>query len=166
MDDRLTSLLKNLQDRAAVIDNIHSQIDWLYKSSESLVLAHGLPFIKVIPSPYKGKRKSCYENCFTALWGNSKLYYCEGYGMHSDVSIAFAHAWLVNDSGEVIDPTWSNISGSENCVYYGVVFNRNFVFNTAKKTNLYGILENDYRNDNYLKIKGFPSDALCPKFHS
>ena len=86
--------------------------------------------------------------------------------MHSDISLAFAHAWLVNDSGEVIDPTWSNIADSESSVYYGVVFNRNFVFNTAKETNFYGILENDYRNDNCLKIKGFPTDALCSKFHS
>lgn len=94
------------------------------------------------------------------------MYYCEGYGMQSDISLAFAHAWLLNEAGEVIDPTWSDLTTSEKFVYYGLVFNRDFVFNTAIQTNVYGILENDYRNNNSFKIKGLPPDALCPKFHS
>ncbi|HEY9811307.1 MAG TPA: hypothetical protein V6D13_18435 [Halomicronema sp.] len=166
MNEKLIKLLEKLNETAVLIDKIHSKNDWLYKSNESLVLRHGLPFINVIPSPFKGERKSCYKNCFEALWKNSKLYYCEGYGMQSDISLAFAHAWLLNEAGEVIDPTWSDLTISEKFVYYGLVFNRNFVFNTAKQTNVYGILENDYRNNNVLKIKGLPPDALCPKFNS
>ncbi|OKH25043.1 hypothetical protein [Chroogloeocystis siderophila] len=77
--------------------------------------------------------------------------------------IALSHAWLVNDNMEVIDPTW--VEETSDFAYFGVVFNKKFVMETAAKTKCYGILDTDYLNRHQLKREGFPQGALLHKFH-
>jgi len=74
-------------------------------------------------------------------------------------------AVIVNNDGELIDPTWigNNFKGS---AYFGVVFNNDFVVEVAQKIRRYGILDNDYMNEHKLGREGLPSHALHPIFHS
>jgi len=78
--------------------------------------------------------------------------------------IILSHAWLVNDNMEVIDPTWVEEMSVE-VAYFGVVFTKKFVMETAAKTKCYGILDTDYLNRHQLKREGFPQGALLHKFH-
>ncbi len=90
------------------------------------------------------------------------LHYCEGYGFDQDLPISLYHAWLVNDKGEVIDPTWLK---KDKTIYLGVVFNKDFVLETLNEIRQYSIIENDYKIEYKLKKNGFTSEMLNKKFH-
>ena len=77
-----------------------------------------------------------------------------------------AHAWLVNGQGEVIDPTWRDPQSFINPIYFGVVFNWEFVMEVAAQTKMYGVLDNDRAIEYEFKRLGLPSNALHPKFHN
>lgn len=119
---------------------------------------------RITPSPFRGELKSCYQNCFQALWNYPELSYCEGFAVSNEVLIPIAHAWLVNDDSLVVDPTRNE--DFTDCTYFGVVFTKEFVRKTAIKTKYYGILDN-YRVDKHQILQeGFPKGALHPRFHS
>jgi hypothetical protein len=164
MNNNFERLLEIITEQADLIDKLSRTHNLLYKSTYRLVLDYGKPFNnRLIPSPFRGKIKQCYQNCFDPLWRRKDWYYCEGYAIDDDLNLAIAHAWLINDNGQVIDPTWKdNASGA---TYFGVVFQHEYVFEIAKITKCYGILENDYLNSHKLMIEGFPSYALHSKFH-
>ncbi|MEM6398657.1 MAG: hypothetical protein AAF757_00270 [Cyanobacteria bacterium P01_D01_bin.116] len=121
MSNNLERLLSILNEQEDLIDKLNSRSDLLYKSTYRLVLDHGKPFEnRIIPSPFCSKIKQCYQNCFDPLWRRKDWYYCEGYAIDDDLNLAIAHAWFVNDSGQVIDPTWrDDVPGA---TYFGVAF--------------------------------------------
>jgi hypothetical protein len=162
MNSNLECLLAILKEQADLIDKFHTRSDFQYKSTQRLVLDYGKPFVTQVKSPFKGERKACFKNCYKALWDYPQLSYCEGFAIDDDLNLAISHAWLVNDSLEVIDPTWigKRFKGS---TYFGVIFNRQFVMEMAEKTRSYGILDSDYMNEHQLKREGFPPHALLTK---
>jgi hypothetical protein len=159
MNNNLDRLLAMLKEQSELIDRLNQRSDFQYKSTQSLVLAYGQPFLKTIKPPFKGKSKACFENCFKALLRYSNFHYCEGFAIDDELPIAVSHAWLINDALEVIDPTWLDKQCKGN-TYFGVALTREFVFETAQKTKHYGILDNDYMNGHRLMREGFPSNAL------
>jgi hypothetical protein len=166
MPNNLERLLLILNEQAELIENINTRNSFRYKSNYRLILETGKPFLnKVEPPPFKGKPKSCFQNCLQGLWDRPQLYYCEGFAITDDVDIAASHAWLLNDKAEVIDPTWTG-EMFPGCTYFGVVFDTEFVVSFAAKTRRYGILDNDYMNKHQLLQEGFPEGALHEGFHS
>ncbi|MCC5640864.1 hypothetical protein LC593_34570 [Nostoc sp. CHAB 5844] len=165
MNHNLDRLLAILKEQADLIDDLNTRSDFRYKSTQKLVLNYGKPFLKSVKPPFKGQPKSCFENCLKALINFPQLNYCEGFAISDDVDLAVSHAWLVNNDGDLIDPTWigKNFKGS---TYFGVVFNNDFVVEMAQKNKCYGILDNDYMNRHQLLREGFPPSALHPIFHS
>ncbi len=164
MSNNLEYLLEFLNQQADFNDNINKKIVNPHTNTQRLILENGLSFLKrIVPSPFKGKPKSCYQNCFQALWKYPELRYCEGFAISNDVQIPISHAWLVDAKSQVIDPTWSEDAPGYTC--FGVVFTEDFVRETAMKTKYYGILDN-YRVDRHQILQeGFPKGALHPKFH-
>lgn len=160
MNHNLDRLLALLRAEADLIDRINKGSSFRYKSIQRLILETGKPFLKrVEPTPFKGKPKQCFQNCFDALWKHSELSYCEGFAIDDELPIAISHAWLVNDAFEVVEPTW-NEKKSTGYTYFGVVFNKDFVLDFAIQTKHYGILDSDYLNEHQLLKEGFPSHAL------
>ncbi len=159
MNENLELLLAILKEQANLIDKINQRSNLRYKSIQSLILAYGNPFEKKVKAPFNGKPKSCFENCLKALLRYPQLSYCEGFAIGDDIPIAVSHAWLVNDAGEVIDPTWVG-KQFKGCTYFGVAFNNDFVVEIAQNTRCYGILDNDYMNNYQLLREGFPPHAL------
>jgi len=165
MSNNLDRLLTIVKQQADLVDEINSS-SFRYKSVYRLIQETGRTFSKrVEPAPFKGKPKSCFQNCFEALWKYPQLSYCEGFAIDDNIPIAVSHAWLVNDASEVIDPTWVG-KNFISCAYFGVVFNRKFVIDFATKTRVYGILDSDYLNEHQLLREGFPEGALHTKFHT
>ncbi len=160
--NNLERLLAILKEQADLIDQLNTRSDFQYKSTQRLVLDYGKPFVRKVKSPFKGEPKSCFENCYKALWDYPQLSYGEGFAIDDDLNLAVSHAWLVNNAMEVIDPTWigNKFKGS---TYFGVVFNREFVMEMAEKTKSYGILDSDYMNEHQLKREGFSPHALLTK---
>ncbi len=165
MSNTLEDLLEFLNQQADFNDKINKKIINHYKNTQRLILENGLPFLKrITPSPFRGEPKSCYQNCFQALWNYPKLSYCEGFAISNEVPIPIAHAWLIDVNSQVIDPTRNE--DFTDCTYFGVVFTGKFVREIALKTKYYGILDNDYVDKYQILQEGFPKGALHPKFHS
>jgi hypothetical protein len=164
MSNKLDCLVKMLENQAALIDRLNVNCGFKYKTTASLILANGIGFEKQIKSPFQGQPKSCFDNCYQALWKYSQLNYCEGFAINSNVLIPVSHAWLVNNHGEVIDPTWTEDNYQQN-IYFGVVLNKIFVREMVKKNKIYGIVDSDYMNRHQLLKEGFPSYALNSKFY-
>ncbi|MBX5212597.1 hypothetical protein HJB83_33820 [Rhizobium sp. NZLR11] len=61
---------------------------------------------------------------FSSLLVRRDVTYVEGFALDPALPIPVEHAWLVDDIGQVIDPTWDDNIGH---IYYGVPFERNFV---------------------------------------
>lgn len=161
----IEDLLTALNTQADLIDNLNESCLFRYKSIQRLILGFGKPFLKKAKQTIlSGEPKQCFKNCYQALWQHPEFSYCEGFAIQDDIPIALSHAWLVNDNMEVVDPTWTKKASAE-VAYFGVVFSRRFVMETAAKTNCYGILDSDYSNQHQLKREGFPQSALHPLFH-
>ncbi|BDA71816.1 hypothetical protein CAL7716_059820 [Calothrix sp. PCC 7716] len=161
MSDNLTRLLNKLQARVDLIDSFPLNPMYKYKSMEKLILEVGKPYVTTAKnSKLKGTPKNCYENCFKIINKYQDLTYCEGYATDDEVSEIFTHAWLINEKGEVVDPTWREPS---NPAYFGAAFNRDFVIDFVTKFNEFGVLETDYRQRHKFKIEGFPEGALLHK---
>lgn len=156
MNNNIGYLITTLQQKSELFTKINKNSDILYKGVDNLVLAYGQPFIKQIKSPFQGEPKSCFKNCYQALYDFPKLSYCEGFAI-SNLGIPIIHAWLVNDNLEVIDPTWIG-ERFQNSAYFGIVFTEDFVLEIVNKTRSYGILDSDYMIE--LQRQGFPPHAL------
>ena len=171
MNPNLESLLSNLEQYADVFDRVYNRDELKYCSTQKLILDLGIHFKTKIDSSLSGKRNECYKNCFQNLilsdrTNDSNLYYCEGFAAHEGIGLIVAHAWLVNDRGEVIDPTWRDPQSFTNPIYFGVAFNWEFVMTVAVETEVYGVLDNDRATKYEFKRLGLPSNALHPKFHN
>lgn len=88
------------------------------------------------PTWLKMKRsRECYANSLQALstqfHGNDPVNYAEGYAVpKGGWCVPVQHAWLVDESGQVLDPTWED---SADCIYFGVTFKTGFVFDILDK---------------------------------
>jgi hypothetical protein len=168
MSITLESFVSDLKQYADIFDRLYDRGELKYCSTQRLILDAGIVFRCKIVSPLSGKSGECYRNCFQILSRafNSDLYYCEGFATYEGIGLIVAHAWLVNDRGEVIDPTWRDPQSFINPVYLGVVFDWEFVMAVAAKTEVYGVLDNDLATEYEFKRLGLPSNALHPKFHN
>lgn len=102
-------LRQYLEDRAAVIRQIRSNLGWKYAGVEDIVLSYGVE-MSAIPLPVNvppGRQKTCYHTCQSISFSRKDLTYVEGYALSAEVPFAAEHAWLINTNGEVIDPTWN-----------------------------------------------------------
>ncbi|MBB4509710.1 MULTISPECIES: hypothetical protein [Rhizobium] len=71
-----------------------------------------------------GEGKQCFRNATAFALVRHDVTYVEGFALDPALPIPLEHAWLVDDKGQVIDPTWDDNIGH---VYYGVPFERDFV---------------------------------------
>ena len=163
MNNNLDRLLEILTKQADLIDRLNTRTDLHYKSAYRLVLEYGKPFTnRIVPSPFRGQPQVCYKNCFDLL-RKQGYHYTEGYAIDDQLNLAIAHAWLVNNAGEVVDPTWTD--NARGATYFGVVFDSEYVFEVGKITKNYGILETNYPNWRKLMFEGLPPNALQQLFY-
>ncbi|WP_276117994.1 hypothetical protein [Pararhizobium qamdonense] len=78
-----------------------------------------------------GQAKNCYANATAYALTNSDLMYAEGYAIEPELPIPIQHAWLVDRSGTVIDPTWRD---ANHHVYFGIAFKTEFLAEMLEKT--------------------------------
>ena len=81
-----------------------------------------------------GQPGQCYKNAFNLALRN-RITYVEGYA--GDV-VPIAHAWCIDEEGRVVDNTWSD---SEQCVYFGVAFDSEYVESTVLRQRIYGLID-------------------------
>lgn len=104
------------------------------------VLTHGREMIAQ-PRPVwceRGTPKECFSNA-THLSIRTGLTYVEGFVVRADIPIPILHGWCVDDDNTVVDPT---IDRPEECEYYGIPINSDFLQDQMHKSGMYGILDN------------------------
>lgn len=89
-----------------------------------------------------GPAKQCFDNVTRIVIerldaGDTSIHYAEGYAMDAELAIPMQHAWLVDADGKVIDPTWRDVADN---LYFGVVFETDFVINLLRNKKSAGIL--------------------------
>lgn len=104
------------------------------KAVHSLLLKHGRAWYigKGTFTGRRASRKQCYMNAYALADNNQNLIYTEGWCWSR---FYLAHAWCIDQDGQVIDPTLREATG-----YYGIPFKWDFVRATASRTKVYGII--------------------------
>jgi hypothetical protein len=168
MTIELERLRSNLQEYAAAMDRIYANFPGKYSSTQKLIVDLGIGFDRKIESSFIGKPQECHKNAFDVLmkYPKPELFYCEGFAIYADIGIPIYHAWLVNERGEIIDPTWHEPASFIEHAYIGVAFDREFVRTVAVETGTYGILENYEFRDRQIKRLGLAPENLCSLFHN
>jgi hypothetical protein len=108
----------------------HANDRLVYRGYQEFVLRHGRVFtLDRETRPARPARdfpattpKECFTNALQAAAINDDLTYVEGYAYNGLLPIH--HAWVVDDAGNVYDPTWENIEDRDMSqdVYIGVPF--------------------------------------------
>lgn len=103
------------------------------------VLQHGRPFTaaKLPDWCERGIPKECFSNA-THLTLETGLTYVEGFMLRDGLPIPIHHGWCV-EGDVVIDPT---IDKPENCEYFGIPFDTEFLMLHTTTSGVYGILDN------------------------
>lgn len=94
---------------------------------ETVLLEHGQAW-PWEPGPLptairRGRRRECYRNALMLTISDRSLVYVEGWALMPECGVPIHHAWCVNTTGRVIDPTWHGVGddlpGRE---YFGIAF--------------------------------------------
>jgi hypothetical protein len=123
----------------------------MYCCIEEFVLKNGKPMKADKPFPdhlRKGVVKECFKNA-AELALETGWTYCEGYALGTIIPVI--HAWVIDDEGNVIDPTWEP-NGIECREYYGVEIPTDFLLKTILRREKYGVIDN--MEENYPLLTG------------
>ncbi len=71
-----------------------------------------------------GSAGQCFKNATLYALARDDVFYTEGYAIDPNFPVPIQHAWLVDRTGKVIDPTWRQ---SKDHTYFGMAFQRAFV---------------------------------------
>jgi hypothetical protein len=156
--DRLKSFLNQQSQR---MRKIRPNLDWKYGGFEELILDCGIEmnFTPLPENIERGLPKNCYYNCFELLKNNFALTYCEGYALDPELPLPLIHAWLVDNDGKVIDPTWDDC----NAAYLGIPFDTKWfisLLRSRRREDCLAVIESNYLEGFSLLKEGLPNDAI------
>lgn len=131
---------------------------WVYPSIPAAIAALAdEPVVAPLSLPdmvEPGLVKACFDNAFNLAVTHPDYLYVEGYAQCTVVPVA--HAWCVHaETGQVVDPTWVNLSHATEANYYGIRFSRRFILAQAAETGDPSVLEDDWRHDHQVLKRGF-----------
>jgi hypothetical protein len=88
----------------------------------------------------------CYYNAFVAS-ADQGLQYVEGFAQTKTSPFLLSHAWLEDEDGTIIDPTWAHLGlpVESPIIYFGVKFSADFILERADVTGYCAILASDWR---------------------
>jgi hypothetical protein len=108
-----------------------------YFGEYDFLLANGVEFKKTVKVDRDlGEMGECYANAGRIALMEDEWTYVEGLAFLPGL-IPMSHAWLVNDAGEIWDPTWEYEAETE---YFGVAFNTEYLRKTIMETEYWGLL--------------------------
>ena len=101
---------------------IHSHLDDLAGYEETFgpataLIAYGREFPVMLEAPEwlrLAADKECFKNAAHLMLHREDVDYAEGFAIDLRLPIPIQHAWLLDRTGRVIDPTWPDSSA---CVF-------------------------------------------------
>lgn len=131
-----------------------------FYSLEHFVLSRGVYMAPPQWKPeraIKGPRRECFRNAALAAMHSAKYIYCEGYAStHDCYPVPFYHAWLLDQKGNTIDPTW-DLDGAE---YVGIPILGGYLSRRIHKQETYGLI--DRPEDKFQMLGAHPRQYLHP----
>jgi hypothetical protein len=117
----------------------HLELLAQYGEVTKFILDHGSLMTEFSPQHAefpRGPMGECYSNAGRAASG-TRLRYVEGYAVPSTIPFPMMHAWLIDEEGRIIDPTWESAAA-----YYGVVIPTATMWEILMRTEVWGIFDN------------------------
>jgi hypothetical protein len=130
--------------RIATVVDFLAMFEGFTPSVEDFVRLNGrsMPYRALPKNITPGSKKECIKNCYDLMvLCPQKYIYCEGYA-RGDLPVQ--HAWLIDEAGFVVDPTWEEPTPSESREYYGIPFCIDYIHKVKARTGCHGILNNDH----------------------
>jgi len=127
----------------------HLELLAKYSDVTKFVLEHGKLMNEFSPQHAtfpRGPMGECYSNAGRIANGKG-LRYVEGYAVPSTFPLPMSHAWLIDEKGRIIDPTWE-----DGAAYYGVVIPNDAMWEILARTEVWGILDNLWMNKEAFSI--------------
>ncbi|ALG06309.1 hypothetical protein AOZ06_04660 [Kibdelosporangium phytohabitans] len=129
---------------------------WKYSSIEHLMLTCGY---WTLPTPLPmgrafGPERQCYANA-SAYSEIHDVAYTEGYAL-STSGVVYAHAWCVDQHGQVHDPTWRH----GGVAYLGLSFSKSYVHDCNQRSGAACLVHDPHLDDYRLLREGLPADAI------
>ena len=126
----------------------------------TFVLENGYPY-EVNEKSFEGKRApmhQCFSNATKKVLNNPDLTYVEGFiSVHG---VPLHHAWTVDKSGQVFDPTVEGADYIDG--YYGIPFSRDYLLRTTLKNGVYGLLGHENPQSLQKLLSGQDKDFKQP----
>jgi hypothetical protein len=106
-----------------------------------LMLEHGREYkAQSLPERYHmGSPGNCFADAWRLMTDNPDLTYVEGWASAGILPVE--HAWCVDKTGRVIDPTWAAVRDDdiEDRAYWGIPFRRRWVLDTTLEREYFGV---------------------------
>ncbi len=160
----ITTLKQFLEDNAALFKHSNKNSNYKYKSFYELVLELGQEMKPATTSEeFTGQPKNCYGNCQTLAFLEPELTYCEGFAISNTTDLPVSHAWLLDQSGTVIEVTWQEPGRA----YIGIPFSNKFTKSILKerkerqRSNYLSLIECNYLEQYSFLKEGIPESAYA-----
>ncbi|HNI35842.1 MAG TPA: hypothetical protein PLV93_10605 [Microthrixaceae bacterium] len=114
---------------------------YVWGEVRQVLLDHGQRFDRpdgpqpIFDPPLLSTPKECFRNAGLAAQEHESLRYAEGFAFPAVVRMPMAHAWLIDEAGEVVDPTWSD--GAD---YFGIIVPTDRMTALTVETGMWGVL--------------------------
>ena len=129
-----------------------------YSSYADFILRHGRPY-EWHPFPQRlarGVPRACYRNAARLALRSARYIYVEGCAVAPSLGISIDHAWCIDQTGHVVDPTWQD--GRD---YYGVAFRTDYLRRVVRANRQYGLIHNVKMDFPLLTGEDTPEEALA-----
>lgn len=131
-------------------------LGWAYRTYHDLLLelAEGPRVERIQTDDVLGmmEERNCYSNCHEAATAYRGYTYVEGLAQTSFLIVR--HAWLEDEHGRIIDPTWVNLANETTATYFGVRFTDDFLLRQAINTGWHSFFEADWQNAHQILRRG------------
>lgn len=136
------SIVRQYLEQVASLRDPAAPAGWKHPSFERMVLDRGRGYARrATPEQMAeagveiGPQKMCFQNSAEAAMGNPDLTYVEGWAL---AIIPIHHAWCVDSSGLVYDPTWPDGTGSD---YLGIPMQTQWLASHLARSRVYGVFD-------------------------
>ena len=138
-----------------------------FYSVEGLVLKYGCAMAVSTEWLRRGPMKMCFMNAQIRAIANN-LRYCEGYALREPVPLPVIHAWCLDRSGNVVDPTWQDTKrqirkgAPTRRAYYGIIIDTDYMLKRMEETNEHRSMIDDFPTYPLLNERGLIKKVVIP----